>query len=56
MEYYYEERMQWFNKLHGRYQVIQGDFLSDDWCKKIDEADVIFVNNFAFGTKVRARA
>jgi len=32
-----------------QFNLTQGDFLEDRFLSKIEEADVIFVNNFAFG-------
>ena len=44
--------MSWFGKEHGPYQLSQNDFLDATLRETITSADVIFVNNFAFGTKL----
>ncbi len=49
MQVNYVDRMAWFGKPHGSYEIVQGDFLEDRFIDKINEADIIFVNNFAFG-------
>ena len=54
MDVYFKQRMLWFNKSFGSYELVQGDFLKPDFTDKILQADIIFVNNFAFGTKVWA--
>lgn len=45
--------MSWFGKPYGAFTLLQDDFLQERLCEKIKQADIIFVNNFAFGTKVR---
>lgn len=44
--------MQWYGKRYGEYKLIKGDFLSDDNREKINQASIVFVNNFAFGPSV----
>eukprot|EP00042_Codosiga_hollandica_P020143 m.64141 g.64141 ORF g.64141 m.64141 type:complete len:799 (-) comp49703_c0_seq7:219-2615(-) len=50
MEKYYHRFCSFFGFEHGPYEIIQGDFLEGDIEARINEADVIFVNNFAFGS------
>eukprot|EP00050_Salpingoeca_kvevrii_P007610 m.297332 g.297332 ORF g.297332 m.297332 type:complete len:678 (-) comp13591_c0_seq1:341-2374(-) len=52
MERNYTERLAWFGKLHGKVELLRGDFLDKECREKISQADVIFVNNFAFGSEV----
>ena len=52
MELHFEALMSWFGKEHGPYQLSQNDFLDATLRETITSADVIFVNNFAFGTKL----
>lgn len=52
MQKQFESRMSWFGKRHGKYEIFHGDFLEDAYIDKINDADVIFVNNFAFGTRL----
>ena len=44
----YETMMSWYGKKHGPYEIFHGDFLDEQFTEKIANADVIFVNNFAF--------
>lgn len=44
--------MQWYGKKFGDYKLIKGDFLTDEHREKINQASIVFVNNFAFGPSV----
>ncbi|CAC5356349.1 DOT1L [Mytilus coruscus] len=44
--------MKWYGKKHGDFLIQKGDFLEEDVKEKINNATVIFVNNFAFGPQV----
>ncbi len=35
-----------------QFNIVQGDFLDEKFLFSIQSADVIFVNNFAFGTQL----
>lgn len=48
----YERWMSWFGKKHGQYKIEKGDFLCEEVKEKINNATIIFVNNFAFGPQV----
>lgn len=52
MEVNFMERLAWYGKSCGAHELVQGDFLEERFREKIKEADVIFVNNFAFGTQL----
>jgi H3 lysine-79-specific histone-lysine N-methyltransferase len=49
MQENFKDIVKWFGVASGPCQIEQGDFLMDDIQTRINEADVIFVNNFAFG-------
>ncbi|KAG8292492.1 hypothetical protein J6590_037622 [Homalodisca vitripennis] len=44
--------MGWYGKHYGEYQLIRGDFLTEEHREKIVSATIVFVNNFAFGPTV----
>jgi len=44
--------MQWYGKKYGEYKLIRGDFLTEEHREKINQATIVFVNNFAFGPSV----
>ncbi|KAF7286980.1 hypothetical protein GWI33_002823 [Rhynchophorus ferrugineus] len=44
--------MQWYGKKYGEYKLIRGDFLTEEHREKINQATIVFVNNFAFGPAV----
>ena len=44
--------MKFFGKKHAKYQLEKGDFLCEDMRERVNNASVIFVNNFAFGPEV----
>lgn len=44
--------MGWYGKHFGNYQLIKGDFLTEEHREKIVSATIVFVNNFAFGPTV----
>lgn len=48
----YERWMKWYGKEYSKYLLEHGDFLSDIMKEKIASANIIFVNNFAFGPRV----
>lgn len=52
MEHHYLHLMAWFGKRHGAFTLTQNDFLDPELRETIKSADVIFVNNFAFGTRL----
>ncbi|XP_076081086.1 uncharacterized protein LOC143051984 isoform X3 [Mytilus galloprovincialis] len=52
MEKEYKKWMKWYGKKHGDFLIQKGDFLEEDVKEKINNATVIFVNNFAFGPQV----
>lgn len=52
MEKEFVKWMKWFGKKHGSFLIERGDFLEEDVKEKINNATVIFVNNFAFGPQV----
>ena len=39
----------------SRYEVAHGDFLDDEFRTRILDANIIFVNNFAFGTELNQK-
>ncbi|CAG9817009.1 unnamed protein product [Phaedon cochleariae] len=44
--------MQWYGKKYGEYKLLRGDFLTEEHREKINQATIVFVNNFAFGPSV----
>ncbi|XP_060071074.1 histone-lysine N-methyltransferase, H3 lysine-79 specific-like [Ylistrum balloti] len=52
METQFKRWMKWYGKKNSNYQLDKGDFLCDEMVEKINNATVIFVNNFAFGPQV----
>ncbi|XP_057663160.1 histone-lysine N-methyltransferase, H3 lysine-79 specific-like isoform X1 [Diorhabda carinulata] len=44
--------MQWYGKKYGEYKLLKGDFLTEEHREKINQATIVFVNNFAFGPAV----
>ena len=44
--------MKFFGKKHAKYELVKGDFLNEDMRERVNNASVIFVNNFAFGPEV----
>lgn len=52
MDTHFKTWMRWFGKKFGDYQLMKGDFLADEHREKINNASIIFVNNFAFGPNV----
>ena len=45
--------MRWYGKQYSDFQLEQGDFLVHETIdERIKEADVIFVNNYVFGSRV----
>ncbi|CAH1970031.1 unnamed protein product [Acanthoscelides obtectus] len=44
--------MQWYGKKYGEYKLLKGDFLTEEHREKINQATIVFVNNFAFGPSV----
>jgi H3 lysine-79-specific histone-lysine N-methyltransferase len=45
--------MRWYGKLYSEFQLEQGDFLNHPMIdERIKEADVIFANNYVFGSTV----
>uniref|UniRef100_A0A336LMV9 Histone-lysine N-methyltransferase, H3 lysine-79 specific n=1 Tax=Culicoides sonorensis TaxID=179676 RepID=A0A336LMV9_CULSO len=52
MNHHFKIWMRWFGKKYNEYQLIKGDFLTDEHREKINSATIVFVNNFAFGPNV----
>lgn len=52
MDIIFRSWMRWFGKKFGEFELIKGDFLADEHREKINNATVVFVNNFAFGPTV----
>lgn len=52
METNFRRWMKWYGKTYRPFEIVEGDFLSNDWREKIASATVIFVNNYAFGPEV----
>ncbi|XP_022101662.1 histone-lysine N-methyltransferase, H3 lysine-79 specific-like isoform X2 [Acanthaster planci] len=48
----FERWMKWYGKEYSPYELHKGDFLSVEMKEKIANANIIFVNNFAFGPTV----
>lgn len=55
MERYFRQWMRFYGKKHGDFELIKGDFLSEEYRPKILSGSVVFVNNFAFGPAVDHR-
>ena len=49
MDAHFKWLMRWWGKRYGEYRLIKGDFLEEIHKEKVLSANVIFVNNFAFG-------
>ena len=49
MDVSFKRWMRWWGKKYGEYRLIKGDFLDPAHKDKVDSANIIFVNNFAFG-------
>ncbi|RZC33271.1 histone-lysine N-methyltransferase, H3 lysine-79 specific [Asbolus verrucosus] len=52
MNKYFRTWMQWYGKKYGEYKLIRSDFLTEEHREKINQATIVFVNNFAFGPAV----
>ncbi|XP_060516339.1 histone-lysine N-methyltransferase, H3 lysine-79 specific [Cylas formicarius] len=52
MNRHFRTWMQWYGKKYGDYKLIKGDFLTEEHREKINQATIVFVNNFAFGPSV----
>ncbi|KAL4236947.1 Histone-lysine N-methyltransferase [Mactra antiquata] len=48
----YKRWMKWYGKKYCNFLLEKGDFLSEETKERINNATVIFVNNFAFGPQV----
>ncbi|XP_049817740.1 histone-lysine N-methyltransferase, H3 lysine-79 specific isoform X3 [Aethina tumida] len=44
--------MKWYGKKYGEYKLMKGDFLTEEHRERINQASIVFVNNFAFGPAV----
>ncbi|CAH0562233.1 unnamed protein product [Brassicogethes aeneus] len=44
--------MKWYGKKYGEYKLMRGDFLTEEHRERINQATIVFVNNFAFGPSV----
>jgi len=55
MEEQFKSTMEWFGKMYGKYEILHGDFLDEQFRSRILDANIIFVNNFAFGTAVNQK-
>ena len=49
MDFHFKRLMRWWGKRYGEYELIKGDFLDQLHSEKVNSANLIFVNNFAFG-------
>lgn len=49
MDRLFKKWMRWWGKRYGEYKLIKGDFLDSTHSEKVNSANIIFVNNFAFG-------
>ncbi|KAI9565726.1 putative histone-lysine N-methyltransferase [Daphnia sinensis] len=49
MDFHFKRLMRWWGKRYGEYKLIKGDFLDKCHTEKVNSANIIFVNNFAFG-------
>lgn len=52
MNKYFRTWMSWYGKKYGEYKLIRSDFLTEEHREKINQATIVFVNNFAFGPAV----
>ncbi|XP_044256233.1 histone-lysine N-methyltransferase, H3 lysine-79 specific [Tribolium madens] len=52
MNKYFRTWMSWYGKRYGEYKLIRSDFLTEEHREKINQATIVFVNNFAFGPAV----
>ncbi|CAD5111869.1 DgyrCDS1135 [Dimorphilus gyrociliatus] len=52
MQIEFRKWMSWFGKTFSEFEIIRGDFIDEQFRDSIREADVLFVNNFAFGPRV----
>lgn len=52
MDREFRKWMKWYGKTHRPYTLEKGDFLQPKMREKINEAGIVFVNNFAFGPSV----
>ncbi|CAG0878947.1 unnamed protein product [Cyprideis torosa] len=48
----FKKWMRWYGKKYTQFELIKGDFLSEEYRSLITSANVVFANNFAFGPKV----
>ena len=52
MDFHFRRLMRWWGKRYGEYKILKGDFLDKEHSEKVNTANIIFVNNFAFGPNV----
>lgn len=52
LETTFEGLMSWFGKRHADVSIEHGDFLDERYRNLMTDADVIFVNNYAFGSQL----
>ncbi|XP_059477589.1 histone-lysine N-methyltransferase, H3 lysine-79 specific isoform X2 [Neocloeon triangulifer] len=52
MDQLFRKWMAWYGKSYGNYQIVKGDFLTEENKCKIVSSSLVFVNNFAFGPNV----
>ncbi|KNC83671.1 hypothetical protein SARC_04069 [Sphaeroforma arctica JP610] len=48
MEKAYVQKMKWFGKSYGPFELHQGDFLDPKWVPVIQKCTVVFCNNYTF--------
>eukprot|EP00731_Ephydatia_muelleri_P018115 Em0011g155a len=52
MQLEFQRWMAWYGKSYGEYEIIKGDFLVEAFDDIINQATVLFTNNFAFGPEL----
>ncbi len=52
MDVHFKRWMAWWGKSYSKYAILKGDFLDENHREKVTSANIIFVNNFAFGPTV----
>jgi hypothetical protein len=52
MDFHFRRWMKWWGKSHSEYKLVKGDFLNEEFRERVTSANIIFVNNFAFGPNV----
>ena len=52
MDFHFRRWMKWWGKSFSEYKLVKGDFLNEEFRERVTSANIIFVNNFAFGPNV----